>query len=146
MQLHLQEQCYAFPKRVDSDQGYMELEKEQNFFEWWSRNLKPEFRFNRHTLHRKPIVLIMQCFSVFNRPNRSRTGAIIFKRLEPELKNWMLGAGTGTRNLSFGSIVPVICPSHFCRIRVASPSSQSYLKFFRVESVSESWLGRVESQ
>jgi len=27
----------------------------------------------------------------------------------------------------------VMCPSHFCRVRVTSPSSQSYIKFFRVE-------------
>jgi len=31
-----------------------------------------------------------------------------------------------------------MCPSHFCRVRVTSPSSQSHLKFFRVES--EAWL------
>jgi len=35
----------------------------------------------------------------------------------------------------------VMCPSHFCRVRVTSPSSQSHLNFFRVES--ESRLGRV---
>jgi len=39
------------------------------------------------------------------------------------------------------SYQPVMCLSHFCRVTVTSPSSQSYLKFFRVES--ESWLGRV---
>ena len=27
-----------------------------------------------------------------------------------------------------------MCPSHFCRVRVTSPSSQSHLKIFRVES------------
>ena len=37
-----------------------------------------------------------------------------------------------------------MCSSHFCRVRVTSPSSQTHLKFFRVES--ESWLGRVESR
>jgi len=36
----------------------------------------------------------------------------------------------------------VMCPRQFYRVRVTSPSSQSHLKFFRVES----WLTRVESQ
>ena len=48
---------------------------------------------------------------------------------------------------AFGTVrafIPVMCPSHFCRFRVTSPSSQSHLNFFRVES--ESWLGRVESE
>jgi len=38
----------------------------------------------------------------------------------------------------------VMCPSHFCRVRVTSPSSQSHLKFCPVRV--EPWLGRVESQ
>jgi len=41
-------------------------------------------------------------------------------------------------------LTPVMCPSHFCRIRVTSPSSQSHQTFFRVES--ESWLSRVVSE
>ena len=40
---------------------------------------------------------------------------------------------------SFGTRKAVMCPSHFCRVRVTSLSSQSHLKICRVES----WLGRV---
>jgi len=43
-------------------------------------------------------------------------------------------------------MVAVMYPSHFFRVRVTSPSSQSHPKFFQVESESESWLGRVESE
>ena len=45
----------------------------------------------------------------------------------------------------------VMCPSHFCRVRVTSPSSQSHLKFCRVsshylvESESSHKNGRVTS-
>ena len=36
----------------------------------------------------------------------------------------------------FSSQKAVTCPSHFCRVKITSPSSQSHLKFFRVQSES----------
>jgi len=39
----------------------------------------------------------------------------------------------------------MICPSHICRIRVTSPSSQSHSKFIRVESDSSHRNCRVNS-
>jgi len=44
--------------------------------------------------------------------------------------------------------VPVMCPSHFCRVRVTSPSSHSHLKFLsRVRVMTwSSWVTKtVES-
>jgi len=38
-----------------------------------------------------------------------------------------------------------MCPSHFCRVRVTSPSSQSHLKFIRLESESSHKNCRVTS-
>jgi len=38
-----------------------------------------------------------------------------------------------------------MCPSHFCRVRVTRPSSQSHLKFFRVDSKSRPSLVESES-
>ena len=42
------------------------------------------------------------------------------------------------------ALVPVMCPSQFCRVRDMRPSSQSRLKFCQVRV--ESWLGRIESE
>jgi len=39
----------------------------------------------------------------------------------------------------------VMCPSHFCRVRVTSPSSQSHLRFFRVRDESQELLSHFES-
>jgi len=65
------------------------LDPEPKFFEWCSRSLKFEFPFNRHTLWSKPIVQIIQCFLVFNRPNHSGVGAKNFRCLvlvsDPEI-------------------------------------------------------------
>jgi len=32
-------------------------------------------------------------------------------------------------NLVWGTYLPVMCPSHFCRVRVTSPSRQSRVRF-----------------
>ena len=38
-------------------------------------------------------------------------------------------------------VPPVMCPSHFCRVRVTSPSSQSHPNFFRVRVMT--WSSRI---
>jgi len=38
----------------------------------------------------------------------------------------------------------VICPSHFCRVRITSPSSQSHLKFFRFIVRVMTWSSRIK--
>jgi len=52
--------------------------------EWWSRSLKYEFLFNRHSLWSKQLVQITQCLLVFIGPNRSGAGAKNFGYLELE--------------------------------------------------------------
>jgi len=66
----------------------VEPEWEPKNFEWWSRSLKFEFPFNRHSLWNKPMVQIIQWFLVSNGPNRFGIGAKNFRclELEPEPK------------------------------------------------------------
>ena len=65
-----------------------------------SRSLKFEFPCNGHIFYSKPIIQIMQSFSVF----KFLMDKIILKA---ERKNFDAWAGSGARNLSFGSTVLV---------------------------------------